>query len=37
MCPEFLSGILFEENPFETETPDTVIVYDVNGNELCED
>lgn len=36
MKSEFLDGISFEENPLASETPDRVIVYDVNGNEVKE-
>lgn len=31
---EFLSGILFEENPLENETPDEIRVYDLHGKEV---
>lgn len=31
---EFLKGILFEENPFEEETPDEIRAYDLCGNEV---
>ena len=34
---EFLKGILFEENPFEEETPDEVVAFDLNGNEVTFD
>lgn len=34
---EFMKGILFEENPFEDETPDEVVAYDLNGNEVTLD
>lgn len=36
MKSEFLDGINFEENPLASETPDRVIIYDVNGNEVEE-
>jgi len=36
MNNEFLNGILFEENPFENEMPDNVVVYDIYGNETQE-
>ena len=31
---EFLKGIIFEENPFENETPDEIRAYDLQGNEV---
>lgn len=31
---DFMKGITFEENPFESETPDSVQAYDLNGNEV---
>lgn len=31
---EFLKGILFEENPFEDEAPDTEEFFDLSGNEV---
>ena len=31
---EFLKGILFEENPYEDETPDEIRAYDLHGNEV---
>ena len=31
---EFLSGILFEDNPYEEEPPVEVTYYDTNGNEV---
>ena len=34
MNTDFIKGISFEENPFENETPDETIMYDVNGNEV---
>ena len=36
MKTEFLDGIVFEENPIENEVPDSVVVYDLNGNEVEE-
>lgn len=33
MSMEFLNGISFEENPFEDETPDNVVVYTLDGRE----
>lgn len=36
MKSEFLDGIDFEENPLVNETPDRVVVYDFNGNEVVE-
>ena len=29
-----LDSILFEENPFEDETPDEIHCYDLDGNEV---
>ena len=34
---EFLKGIIFEENPFESETPDEIKAYDLHGNEVSFD
>ena len=34
---QFLDGIIFEENPFENETPDEITVYDLQGNEVTRD
>ena len=31
---EFVKGISVEENPFENETPESVRVYDLDGNEV---
>ena len=31
---EFLKGIIFEENPFEGETPDEIRAFDLEGNEV---
>ena len=30
----FLDSILFEENPFENETPDEIRCFDLDGNEV---
>lgn len=34
MNSDFMNGIMFEENPFEDEVPDRVVVYDINGKEV---
>lgn len=34
MKSEFLDSIYFDENPLENEVPDSVTVYDLNGNEV---
>lgn len=34
MKNEFLNGITFEEDPFEGEAPESVRVFDLNGNEV---
>lgn len=31
---DFLRGIVFEDNPYEEETPAEVTYYDTNGNEV---
>lgn len=31
---EFVKSIFFEENPFEDETPEEVVLYDRDGNEV---
>lgn len=31
---DFVKSIDFEENPFEDETPDEVVLYDRDGNEV---
>lgn len=36
MRAEFIDGIDVEENPFENESPDKIVVYDFNGNEVGE-
>lgn len=30
----FLDNIIFEENPFENETPDEIRCFDLSGNEV---
>lgn len=34
MNTEFVKGILFEENPFENEVPEKVVVFDLEGNRV---
>jgi len=34
---DFMKGIVFEENPYEEETPVDVTYYDLNGNEVILD
>ena len=31
---EFVKSLFFEENPFDNETPEEVVLYDRDGNEV---